>query len=90
MQLVHRQPIPQPSALQPGEVLIAVPIWIAPKLAPYIAMSEQSLSNSDLARRLHVTETVVRRMLDPDHATKSTKLEAALKVVGKNLYIIAA
>jgi len=28
------------------------------------------ISNSELARRLGVRETVVRRMLDPDHDTR--------------------
>ena len=50
-------------------------------------MREQRVSNSELARRLKVRETVVRRMLDPDHATKATRLDAALLAVGKRLYI---
>ena len=30
---------------------------------------------------------VVRRMLDPDHATKAERLQAALAVLGKHLVI---
>jgi len=32
---------------------------------------EQGLSNSELARRLDIHERVIRRILDPGHATKS-------------------
>lgn len=30
-------------------------------------------------------ETVVRRMLDPDHETKSEKIQAALELLGKRI-----
>ena len=50
-------------------------------------MREQGINNSELARRLGVRETVVQRMLDPDHATKAERLQAALAVLGKHLVI---
>ena len=50
-------------------------------------MREQKITNSELARRLGVRETVVRRMLDPDHATKAEKLQAALAVLGKRIVV---
>jgi antitoxin HicB len=50
-------------------------------------MIEQGINNSELARRLGVRETVVRRMLDPDHETKSEKLQAALEVLGKRIVV---
>jgi antitoxin HicB len=62
-------------------------LWIAGKLALYLAVREQGISNSELARRLGVRETVVRRMLDPDHETKSEKLQAALDVLGKRIVV---
>jgi hypothetical protein len=34
-----------------------------------------------------VRETIVRRMLDPDTATKTTRIEKALSLVGKRLLI---
>jgi antitoxin HicB len=51
-------------------------------------MQEKGVSNSELARRLGVRETVVRRMLDPDHATKSEKLQAALEVLGQTVVMV--
>jgi len=42
-----------------------VPLYLAPKLALYLAMREHGTRNTELAKRLGVSETVVRRMLDP-------------------------
>jgi antitoxin HicB len=66
---------------------VPVPLWIAGKLALYQAIREAGISNSELARRLHVRETIVRRMLDPDHETKAERLQAALLALGKQLVI---
>ncbi len=70
-----------------GSGWVPVPLWIAGKLALYLAMREQGISNSALARRLGVRETVVRRMLDPDHETRSEKLQAALDALGKRIVV---
>ena len=79
-------PIPRPSSVRHRRA-IPVPLWIAGKLALYLAMREQMVSKSELARRLGVRETVVRRMLDPDHETKSEKLQSALEVLGKRVVV---
>jgi len=79
--------IPLPSTPERGQRLIGVPLELAPKLALYLAMREQAISKVDLARRLGVSETVVRRMLNPDHATKSHKIQAALAALGKRIVI---
>jgi antitoxin HicB len=81
----HKEDVPRPSAPKRGQRLVAVPFWIAGKVALYMAMREQSVGNRELARRLGVTEVVVRRMLNPDHDTKSEKLQAALAVLGKRI-----
>ncbi len=86
-QIATRQPIPPPSAPKRGQRLIPVPFWIAGKLALYLAMREGGISNSELARRIGVRETIVRRMLDPDHDTKAEKLQGALAVLGKRMII---
>jgi hypothetical protein len=39
------------------------------------------------ARRMGVRETIVRRILDPDTATKTAPIENALSLVGKRLLI---
>jgi len=50
-------------------------------------MREAGITNVELARRLGVTEAVVRRLLDPDHETKDRKLAAALGALGKELVV---
>lgn len=79
--------IPKPSAQRRGQRLVPVPLWIAGKLAVYFAVREKAITNSELARRLGVRETVVRRMLDPDHDTRSEKLQAALECLGKRIVV---
>lgn len=85
--LVRREDIPAPSALRKGQYGITVPLYLAPKLALYVAMREQAVSNSELARRLRCSETVVRRMLDPKHDSKPEKLQAALAALGKRVLV---
>ena len=79
--------IPKPSKLKHGQHRVGVPLYLAPKLALYLAMSEQSLKKADLARLLGVSETVIRRMLNPKHNTKPEKIQAALAALGKRIVI---
>lgn len=87
IRLSRQEDIPSPSAVKPGRRLVPVPLWLAPKLALYLAMRDQHLSNSELGRRLGVHEKVVRRMLDPGHATKAAKIQAALAALGKQMVV---
>jgi antitoxin HicB len=86
--LAHKEEIPHPSSVRSGQKSVPVPLWIAPKIALYWAMQEAGMNNSELGRRLGVRETVVRRMLDPDHATKAEKIQRALEVLGKQVLVI--
>jgi antitoxin HicB len=79
--------VPRPSPPKRGQKLVPVPFWIAGKLALYLAIREAGISQSELARRLEVRETVVRRMLNPRHDTRLEKLQAALEVLGKRVVI---
>ena len=63
------------------------PLYLAPKLALYLATRERGMRNADLAKRLGVSETVVRRMLDPKHATKPERIQAALTALGKRIVV---
>jgi len=85
--LAYKEDIPRPSAPRRGQRMIPVPLWIAQKLALYWRMRELGVTNSELARKLRVTEAVVRRMLDPDHATRTPKLEAALEALGQKVVL---
>jgi antitoxin HicB len=79
--------IPTPSRIKRGQHPISVPLYLAPKLALYLAMRESGLRKTDVAKRLGVTETVVRRMLDPKHDTKPEKIQAALAALGKRIVV---
>lgn len=88
IRLSRREEIPAPSAAKRGQRLVPVPLWLAPKLALFLAMRDQRVNNSELARRLGVHERVIRRMLDPEHATKAEKIQAAIAVLGKQLTVV--
>ena len=79
--------IPEPSARRSGEHHVAVPAGTAAKAALALALRENDLSRVALAQRLGVDEKAVRRMLDPRHATAVGRIEAALRVLGRELVI---
>ena len=79
--------IPQPSKPRRGERPIGMPLYLAPKLAFYLAMRERGLRNTELAKRLGVSETVVRRMLNPRHDTKPEKIQTALAALGSRFVV---
>jgi antitoxin HicB len=79
--------IPPPSKAKRGQHLIGVPLYLAPKLALYLALRERGMPNTELAGLLGVSETVVRRMLNPKHNTKPEKIQAALLALGKRIVV---
>ena len=79
--------VPSPSRPQPGERLVVLPALLAAKVELAIAMNTARVSNSALARRLGVSETVVRRLLSFRHRSHIGTLEAALAELGKALVI---
>jgi antitoxin HicB len=85
--IAARLPVPVPSAIKRGQRMVPVPHWIASKLALYSVVRERQLSNAALARMLNVGETVVRRLLDPNHETKAEKIHEALEALGKRLVV---
>ncbi len=87
IRLTRREEIPRPSVAKRGQRLVPVPLWLAPKLALYLAMRDQKVNNSEVARRLGVHERVIRRMLDPEHATKAERIQAALAALGKQMTV---
>lgn len=87
IRLSRREEIPAPSPAKRNQRMVPVPFWLAPKLALYKAMRDAGITNSELARRLGLHERVTRRMLDPEHATKAEKIQAALAVLGKQMIV---
>ena len=79
--------IPPPSNPRKSHWMIQVPLYLAPKVALSTAMRERKVNNSQLARKLGVSETVVRRMLNPKHDSKPEKMQAALEALGKRILV---
>lgn len=77
--------IPQPTAKKRGERPVSVPPSMALKAAVYLAVRDAGISNSELARRLHLDEKEARRILDPHHPTKLPRIEAALAALGRHV-----
>jgi antitoxin HicB len=82
--------IPMPSAPKRGERPVSVPPSMALKAAVYLAVREAGISNSELARRMRLDEKEARRILDPHHPTKLTRIEAALSVLGRHVQLALA
>jgi hypothetical protein len=66
---------------------VAVPAQTATKAALYVALRQRQLTQVDLAARLQCDEKEVRRLLDPHHASKLSRLEAALALLGQHIVI---
>ncbi|MXY91540.1 MAG: type II toxin-antitoxin system HicB family antitoxin [Gammaproteobacteria bacterium] len=80
--------LPAPSSIgRRRSPLIVPPIQIALKAALYESFRESAMSRRQFARQLNVAETEVRRMLNPDHATKPAAIERALRHLGKHVRV---
>src|ERR1017187_6650168 len=85
--LVRQEVISRPSKQRRGERRISASMYLAPKLSLFSAMERSGVNNSELARRLGLTELIIRRMLNPKHETKAGKIEAALRALGKEAVV---
>lgn len=83
--IVDGEPIPRPSARRAREHRVAVPPTTAANAALVLAFRDSGLSRVAFARRLGVDDKVVRRMLDPRHATAANRLHKALHLLGCEL-----
>jgi antitoxin HicB len=79
--------IPAPSKLGKAQHRIAVPLYLAPKVALYMAIRERGFSVRELAERLGSSEATVRRLLNPKIESKPETLQAALGALGKQILV---
>jgi len=85
---IHRRAdIPAASPVEAGQYAVAVPAHTAAKAALYLALRQAQLTQVELAARLHCDEKEVRRLLDPRHASKLSRMEAALAVLGQQFVV---
>ena len=67
--------------------MLPVEPLVAASFALRSAMQAQLVSNVALAQRLGVSEGAIRRVVNPDHASRLDGIAAALAVVGRGLII---
>ncbi|MDZ7662830.1 winged helix-turn-helix transcriptional regulator [Thiohalophilus sp.] len=79
--------IPRPSDTVKNACSVPVAPLVAAKLALRSAMQEQGITNVELARRLDISEGAVRRLVDPDHASRLDGVVDALAVLGHSLIV---
>ena len=79
--------LPAPTPAEAGEHLVPVPAAMAAKAAVWRAWRASGISKSELARRMGVAENEVRRILDPDHATRLDRLDQAARALGARLVV---
>jgi antitoxin HicB len=79
--------IPKASPIRGGQYAVALPAHTAAKVALYMALRQTQLTQVELAARLHCDEKEVRRLLDPRHASKLSRMETALAILGQQLVI---
>ncbi len=79
--------LPVPSPLAEGQVLIRLPVRVVAKLALYMAMKEESISQTQLGARLGIPQPEIHRMLDSQYKSHVGKLEGALRALGRGLAV---
>ena len=77
MYIAAKEPLPKPSALKRGEVMVPLSALGMAKTALHEAMLEQKVGRAELARRLR-------------HASKMEQVEAALAALGLRLIVDVA
>ena len=84
------RPVPMPSKPKRGQAVVALSPSIAAKVLLLNEMLRQRVRPIDLARRLGTTRQEVNRLTNLRHPTKIDRIDAALRTLGKRLFVEAA
>ena len=79
--------LPEPSRASKRRPLVVPPVATALKAALFASFRNAGMSRRQFARELDVAESEVRRMLNPDHATKAATIDRALRCLGKHVSV---
>ena len=82
----YKKEIPAPSPRR-GRPAVMPGARIAAKVALYQALAAAGISRIELARRLGVDKTEVRRLLDPRHGSSLDRLDQAVRAAGQRLQV---
>ena len=85
-----RKPLPLPSKVKRGQCTVRPSALEGAKLGVYQAMTEQGIKKSELARRLGWHMPQVDRLFDLRHASRLDQIEAAARVLGRQLEVRVA
>jgi antitoxin HicB len=84
------RPVPMPSKPKRGQAVVELSPSIAAKVLLLNEMLRQRVRPIDLARRLGTTRQEVNRLTNLRHPTKIDRIDAALRTLGKRLFVEAA
>jgi antitoxin HicB len=84
------RPVPMPSKPKRGQAMVELSPSVAAKVLLLNEMLRQKVRPIDLARRLGTTKQEVNRLTNLRHPTKIDRIDAALRALGKRLYVEAA
>ena len=76
------RPLPVPSKAKRGQPMVVLLPRVAIKLAIHEAMCEQGVTQVQLGELIGIEGRQVRRILDLDHESKLSQLEAAMAALG--------
>ena len=76
------RPLPVPSKAKRGQPVVVLPPRAAIKLAIHEAICERGVTQARLGEMLGIDGRQVRRILNLDHESKLSQLEAALAALG--------
>ncbi|TXN51722.1 type II toxin-antitoxin system HicB family antitoxin [Methylobacterium sp. WL18] len=83
--ITARQPVPPPGPINGHAVALSA--LTALKLELYRAMLETGIRKADLVGRLRVHPPQVDRLLDLDHESRLSQIEAALTACGREIVV---
>ena len=79
--------LPDASLGGPNHYPIPLSAQTAAKAALYLAIRQSGMTPVEIAVQLRCDEEEMRRLLDPRHACKLSRLQAALAVLGQQLVV---
>ena len=85
-----RKPLPPASKAKRGQRCVRPSALESAKLGVYQAMSAQGIKKAELARRLGWHTPQVDRLFDLRHASRLDQIEAAARVLGRQLEVRVA
>ena len=85
--LEQDRPLPKPTKRRKALAAINVEPEVAAKLAVIEAFKTARITQAELAARLGKDGREIRRILDPNHATKLPALSQALEALGQRLVV---